>query len=1174
MSIVSECNDSNSSTLINMTELNINNMTAIEHVVSLNDNSNNKNNDLINVQRRASEVSTEWLPVSFSEIPITSNTLNIAINNSEIRPNITSMQSNTRNIAPKPVSTATTFSIPIRQDNNTTKVSGDGTQAVIITTSDSTNSTTNAKQFGKVIPISNQVALVPSPDGCSMIAVPMSSLITKGGNRYSIPLNHSSVKSKNSFITPVKVLPLIASTTASATVPTISHSKNVQTVIASMSIANTKAVTAAISTATAGGVTIIPTSVSSLSSFTSNETTPEFTATSAATITALPLETKPSVISNDELLMKPNDDKMQSPLPPLLSQNTSISNNTITNSQTLTPPALTPVAINTTNNSNNNNNNSDDSQNINKSLVKIENETNSLTGIAEMDDVLQIMEWKDGIGVLPGSDLKFRIDEFGNLDMINEQEVDEIPRKKPKLEEIPPENSISQNSDNNKEMNDSNDNDNDLMRTCINCGLKGLVQNFIRQGRFCSKSCATIQSTHLKLFTKRNTSGVSLVKEQEKKKGQSKKAEAIKVRKQSVEQTSLVYQTSENGDQPMDTEVENNEDANEEVEDVETNTGNYNDNNSDESFSWRQYLSQTNSMAAPLKCFNEKQSFPTIKNSFKVGMKLEGIDPQHPSKFCVLSVIEICGFRLRLHFDGYKELFDFWVNADHNFLFPAGYCERTHRKLEPPHGMTREEFNWNNYLQQTRAIAAPKHLFPSSVSQQTVTPNGFRVGMKLEAVDRANTALVCVATITDIIDNWLLIHFDGWDDSYDYWVETTSPYIHAINWCRTKGRSLTPPKDYHRSSERFSWEEYLSESKSLAVSPRSFKTRISNNFKVGMKLEVVDKRNPKLIRVSTVSHRQSHNIKVHFDGWDEKYDYWVDDDSPDIHPVNWCQKTGHPLQPSPSTVSDPSMVRPKDDMNSCPTAGCRGIGHIRGPKYLSHYTTVSCPYTDSRLDYELPDRLGNPSNRNIIETVNEELDENRVSPSHSPSPSESNSLNSTQKSQKALKAQHIIASNKSRKRKSLVIGSSASNNGTNGPVSPQLSTNSGSAKHSRPSTPSSVTNLSTLQQSIFAMRMSQQQQEAPICWDRHSKTSLPGIDRTKSKDVLLWTPLKVAEFIDMIPGCQTVGQIFQDELIDGEAFLLLNQNDIVKILGLKLGPAIKIYNSILVIRDNSINEDV
>jgi len=117
MSIVSDGSDS--SALINMTDLNINNMTAIEHVAALtNDNSNSKNTDFINVQRRPAEVSTEWLPVSFSEIPIASNTLNITINN-EARPNITAIQSNTRTIAPKPVNSATTMSIPIRPDGNT-----------------------------------------------------------------------------------------------------------------------------------------------------------------------------------------------------------------------------------------------------------------------------------------------------------------------------------------------------------------------------------------------------------------------------------------------------------------------------------------------------------------------------------------------------------------------------------------------------------------------------------------------------------------------------------------------------------------------------------------------------------------------------------------------------------------------------------------------------------------------------------------------------------------------------------------------------------------------------------------------------------------------------------------------------------------------------------------------
>lgn len=52
---------------------------------------------------------------------------------------------------------------------------------------------------------------------------------------------------------------------------------------------------------------------------------------------------------------------------------------------------------------------------------------------------------------------------------------------------------------------------------------------------------------------------------------------------------------------------------------------------------------------------------------------------------------------------------------------------------------------------------------------QTITPSGFRIGIKLEAVDRKNPSLICVASVTDIIDNRFLVHFDDWDDTYDYW---------------------------------------------------------------------------------------------------------------------------------------------------------------------------------------------------------------------------------------------------------------------------------------------------------------------------------------------------------------------------------------------------------------------
>jgi len=67
-----------------------------------------------------------------------------------------------------------------------------------------------------------------------------------------------------------------------------------------------------------------------------------------------------------------------------------------------------------------------------------------------------------------------------------------------------------------------------------------------------------------------------------------------------------------------------------------------------------------------------------------------------------------------------------------------------------------------------------------------------------------------------------------------------------------------------------------------------------------MKLEAVDRRNPMLLRVATVVDVRPSQLLVHFDGWSDSYDYWVDDDCPDIHPPGWCHRTGHELMPPPS----------------------------------------------------------------------------------------------------------------------------------------------------------------------------------------------------------------------------------------------------------------------------------
>lgn len=79
--------------------------------------------------------------------------------------------------------------------------------------------------------------------------------------------------------------------------------------------------------------------------------------------------------------------------------------------------------------------------------------------------------------------------------------------------------------------------------------------------------------------------------------------------------------------------------------------------------------------------------------------------------------------------------------------------------------------------------------------------------------------------------------------------------------------------------------------------PHSSFQRPKPSFKPLEKLEAVDKRNPSLVRAAQVAAVEEYRVKVHFDGWDDIYDDWFDADSFDLHPVGWCEKTGHALEP-------------------------------------------------------------------------------------------------------------------------------------------------------------------------------------------------------------------------------------------------------------------------------------
>lgn len=71
--------------------------------------------------------------------------------------------------------------------------------------------------------------------------------------------------------------------------------------------------------------------------------------------------------------------------------------------------------------------------------------------------------------------------------------------------------------------------------------------------------------------------------------------------------------------------------------------------------------------------------------------------------------------------------------------------------------------------------------------------HGFSPNMKLEAVDLMEPRLICVATVKRCVCRLLLIHFDGWDDEFDQWVDHQSPDIYPVGWCALVGYQLQLP---------------------------------------------------------------------------------------------------------------------------------------------------------------------------------------------------------------------------------------------------------------------------------------------------------------------------------------------------------------------------------------------
>ncbi|XP_037950183.1 lethal(3)malignant brain tumor-like protein 1 isoform X1 [Teleopsis dalmanni] len=537
-------------------------------------------------------------------------------------------------------------------------------------------------------------------------------------------------------------------------------------------------------------------------------------------------------------------------------------------------------------------------------------------------------------------------------------------------------------------------------------------------------------------------------------------------------------------------------------------------------FRWTEYLSDKNGRAAPIHLFINP--FPVAPNMFQVGMKLEAIDPMNCSLFCVCTIVEIQGFRMKLHFDGYDIAYDFWVNADSMDIFPPGWCSKNNRVLQPPKGIDHKVFNWHIYLDKTKGKAAYKHLFTHLKYDSSQERNPFKVGMHLEAEDLNGNGQICVASVADVLGDRIRVHFDGYKYCFDYWVDICSPYIHPCGWHSSRQELTVPPKFKYT---RFDWAEYIKQERCGVIAPEEFfRPRDPIDFKPHMKLEVVDPCNPTLIRPSHIISRKGHRIKVLFEGWQKEYAFWLEDDSPDLHPIGWCDGTDHKLEPPPCYQNSTTSVL-------CTLSGCRGIGNAKNCHLNTHTTVDSCPYFGAnwfkrnikplRIDSSLTIR------KPIIKT-NIDVQKKQTSKIQ-------NILMETQNQPRLQKVEAFHPERKldmTRKRRNSV----------------------------------SVVDLMVEQPEIkiaknYLCDYGPRLLQTYDLWQMNQDFNMSDI----TTNPMNWTIKETCAFVEKILSSHIACK-FSNEEIDGTALLMLSQSNLTDDLAIHLGPAVKLFSHILSLR--------
>ncbi|XP_033226420.1 polycomb protein Sfmbt-like isoform X2 [Belonocnema kinseyi] len=545
---------------------------------------------------------------------------------------------------------------------------------------------------------------------------------------------------------------------------------------------------------------------------------------------------------------------------------------------------------------------------------------------------------------------------------------------------------------------------------------------------------------------------------------------------------------------------------------------------------WKDFLKRrlTGARTLPTDFYNKVND--SMKSRFRCGLQLEVVDKNRISQVKVATIQKVVGKRLHVrYYDSPPEDNGFWCHEDSPLIHPVGWARKIGQTLDAyPAYLERIS------MKQFSNDDATEDLFYVPKNHQMMPGYKFQEGMKLEAIDPLNLSAICAATVMRVLrKDFIMIRIDSYDEDASgadwFCYHSCSPCIFPIGFCAQHGLPLTPPKGYDPTT--FAWDSYLTETNTVPAPVHLFNQEVpQHGFIEGMRLEAADLMDPRLVCVATITRVIGRLLRVHFDGWEDEYDQWLDCQSPDIYPVGWCDLVDHKLE-APRILSkntSPTVKSPRGLKRKSKRRMKRSGKVLCGRTILPRHSERINPTRekdrlrerDRERDRDRDrdrDREFEPAQGTKIERERE-LESLPEQASREPEPAE-----------EPAGPDQTLPSPTSCQGQALIETQSAHQN----PPPP------------KEPTPTSYVNV-TVTSGKYIPRLA----------DGLQKSSDAG-ELVPSE----WNVFDVAQFL-RVNDCTTYCENFSKQKVDGKTLLMLTKDQIIDLTGGKVGPSLKIYDLI------------